>query len=125
METQIINTLITLLVSGAAAWGGAKYALRYLEKTSENLERSINSLREDLKKTVSIDMCKDSKTVCRAEKTLLNGDITSKIDKLSKDVIEQNRRREDAKDDNTKLYFDIGNKLTRLEARLETLLDQK
>lgn len=125
METQILNILITLSVSGAAAWGGAKYALRYLEKTSETLERAINDMRDDLKKTVTIDMCKDSKSLCRAEKSLASNDITGKIDKLSKDVLEQNRRREDAKDENTKLYFEIGNKLTRLEARLETLLDQK
>lgn len=125
MEPQIMQTVITLAVSSISAWGGAKYALRYLEKTSDKLEKDMDIMRCEMKKVISIEHCRDSKLACRADKSNSVAEIFQKIEALRAEVIEQNRRREDAKDENTKLYFEIANKLTRLEARLENILESK
>lgn len=124
-HNQLLQLILTFIMSGASAWGGAKYAIRYLEKTTDEHAKDINAIRCDIKKMVSQDSCKDSKLNCRADKTVSVKEIMDKIDRLSVDVIEQNRRREDAKDDNQRLYMEISNKLARLEARLEALIDSK
>lgn len=124
MDIQIIQTVVTLVASSASAWGGAKYALRYLEKTSDKLEKDMDSMRVEMRKVITIDHCKESKIACRADKSNSVADIFAKIDSLRAEVIEQNRRREDAKDENTKLYFEIANKLARLEARIESLMER-
>jgi outer membrane murein-binding lipoprotein Lpp len=124
MDVQVIQTIVTLVASSASAWGGAKYALRYLEKTSDKLEKDMDSMRVEMRKVITIDHCKESKIACRADKSNSVSDIFAKIDSLRAEVIEQNRRREDAKDENTKLYFEIANKLARLEARIESLMER-
>ena len=124
-QNQVFQLILTLLMSGASAWGGAKYAIRYLEKTTDAHAKDISSIRCDIKKMVSQETCKDSKVNCRADKQISVKEIFDKIDRLSVEVIEQNRRREDAKDDNQKLYVEISNKLARLEARLEAIIDAK
>jgi hypothetical protein len=122
-HSQILQLLLTFTLSGASAWGGAKYAIKYLEKTSDKHEGIIRQLQCDFKKLITIDQCKDSKINCRADKVSSVKDILDKIEKLSDEVIEQNRRREDSKDDNTKLYMEISARLARLEARIETVME--
>jgi len=124
MDAQLIQTFVTLIASSFSAWGGAKYALRYLEKTSDKLEKDMDLVRSELRKVTTVDQCKESKMACRADKSTSVSEIFTKIEALRADVIEQNRRREDAKDENTKLYFEIANKLARLEARIESLMER-
>ena len=122
-HNQLFQLLITLVMSGASAWGGAKYAIKYLEKTAEKHDTAISALQCDLKKFATIESCKESKVNCRTDKALSVKDIFDKIDRLSEEVIEQNRRREDAKDENSKVYLEISSKLARLEARIESLME--
>lgn len=124
LDIQIIQTIVTLVASSASAWGGAKYALRYLEKTSDKLEKDMDTMRVEMRKVITVDHCKDSKIACRADKTNSVAEISTKIESLRGEVIEQNRRREDAKDENSKLYLEISNKLARLEARIESLMER-
>lgn len=125
MEAQIVNLLISLAISGATVYGGTKYAIAHLEKSSDKLEGDINGIRCELKKCATHDSCKENKLACRAERSVSMTDVLAKIEALRNEVIEQNRRREDAKDENTKLYYDIANKLTRLEARLESVIEAR
>lgn len=122
-HNQILHLLVTFALSGASAWGGAKYAIKYLEKTADKHDKIINQLQCDFKKVITIEHCKDSKVNCRADKAVAVKDILDKIEKLSDDVIDQNRRREDSKDDNTKLYMEISERLARLEARLDAVMN--
>lgn len=112
------------MVSGASAVGGVKYAMRYFEKTMDKHDRIINQIQCDMKKYATMDGCKDSKINCRADKMVSVKDIMDKIDKLSDDVIDQNRRREDAKDENQRLYSEINARLARLEARIEAMMER-
>lgn len=123
-HSQILQILLTLALSGTSAWGGAKYAIRYLEKTTEKHDKMLSQIQCELKKVPTMDQCKESKVNCRADKVVAIKDILEKIDKLSDDVVEYNRRREDAKDDNTRLYTDISNRLARLEAKLESVMEK-
>lgn len=122
-HSQVIQLLITFVLSGASAWGGAKYAIKYLERTADKHDGIIRQIQCDMKKVTTLEQCKDSKINCRADKLSSVKDILDKIEKLSDDVIEQNRRREDSKDDNTKLYMEISARLARLEARIESVME--
>lgn len=124
-HSQLFQFLIAFVVAAASSWGGAKYAIKYLEKTNEKLSKSIDSIRCEMTKFATIDQCRESKVNCRVDKSESVKDIMVKIDKLSKDIIDQNRRREDAKDENQKIYLEITNKLSRLEARIETLMEAR
>ena len=124
-HSQLFNFIFPVLISAASAWGGAKYALKYLEKTTDKLSRAIDTMRCDMQKFATIDQCRESKINCRADKTANIKEITDKIDKLSRDVIDQNRRREDAKDENQKIYLEITTKLARLEAKIEALMEAR
>lgn len=121
LENQLIQILIPVACSALSAIGGVKYSIRYFEKTSDRHDKVLNQLQCDMKKFTTQDQCKDSKINCRADKAKSIEDIMDKIDSLAKDVIEQNRRREDAKDENSKVYLDIATKLTRLEGKIESL----
>lgn len=122
-HAQLLQAILSILLSGVSAIGGVKYAIKYFEKTADRHDKIINQLLCDMKKFTTHSDCKDSKIACRLDKSTSVADIMSKIDSLAKEVIEQNRRREDTKDENSKMYFDIAQKLTRLEARLEVFLD--
>lgn len=122
-HNQLFQLLITFVMSGASAWGGAKYALRYLEKTTDKHDKAIQAMQCGMQKLVSLEHCKDSKVNCKADTVVRITELLSKIDKLSVDILDQNRRREDSKDENQKVYLDISNKLTRLETKVESLLE--
>lgn len=124
-HSQILQVLVAFVISAASAWGGAKYAIKYLEKTTDNLTKTIQTLQCDMKNYTRIESCRDSKVNCRADKTANIKEITDKIDKLASDVLDQNRRREDTKDENQKMYLEITNKLARLEAKIESLMEAK
>lgn len=124
-HSQIFQIIIAFIVSAASAWGGAKYALKYLEKTTDCLTKTVEALQSEIKKCATVDQCRDSKINCRADKLANVKELTDKIDRLANDVLDQNRRREDAKDDNQRIYLEITNKLARLEARLEALLEAR
>lgn len=123
-HNQIIQIILSVLFSGCSAIGGVKYAMRYFEKTSDKHDKQIGQIQCDMKKYATIEQCRDSKINCRADKAVSIKDIMDKIDKLSDDVIDQNRRREDAKDDNQRLYSEINARLARLEARIEAMMDR-
>lgn len=121
----ILQIAISFLVSGASAIGGVRYAIRTIEKRLDHQDTSISKIQCDLAtKYATIDVCRDTKAGCKSDKIIATKEITDKIDRLSVDIIEQNRRREDAKDDNQRLYAEINAKLARLEARLEGILEK-
>lgn len=124
-HSQLFNLVFPIIISAASAWGGAKYALKYLENTTDKLSRAIDTMRCDMQRFVTLDQCRDSKVNCRADKAANVKELTDKIDKLTRDVLDQNRRREDAKDENQKIYLEITTKLARLEAKIESLMEAK
>lgn len=124
-HSQLLQILLAFVISAASAWGGAKYAIKYLEKTTDNLTRTIQTIQCDMRNYARIEQCRDSKINCKTDKVANIKEITDKIDKLSMEVIDQNRRREDAKDENQRLYSEINARLARLEARIESLMETK
>lgn len=124
-HNQFYQIILAFVISAASAWGGARYAIKYLEKTTDNLTKTIHAIQCDMKNYARIDHCRESKINCKADKVSNIKEITDKIDKLSREVIDQNRRREDTKDENQKIYLEITTKLARLEAKIESLMEAR
>lgn len=124
-HSQLFNLILAFIVAAASSWGGAKYAIKYLEKTNDKLSKSIDNIRCEMSKFATVEQCRDSKINCRADKSSSVKDIMAKIDQLAKDVLDQNRRREDAKDETQKIYLEITTKLARLEAKIESLMEAR
>lgn len=109
---QILQIVFTLALSGATAWGGAKYALRSHEKM-------ITELQKDIKKMVPFDFCRNERVDCKDDRKTISLELSARFKELSAQIISSEERRHEATNQNQRLYSEILGKLTALETKLD------
>lgn len=114
-------TILTMVASCGAAWGGAKYALSSHETRLKDHDAKFGKIEEQLHMKVSILDCRDERGDCRGDRESVSCELNRKIDRIFTAIEEQEKKREAGKDAYMNMFRDLAIQI----AELQTVLNER
>jgi hypothetical protein len=115
LELTISHGIFALLLSAAASWGGAKFALTAQEKKLTKHDADIEKLREDMGDLVLVSECKDKQVICSQFHHDYGAGVSAKLDLLFKKIDELESKREAQKDERNKIISNLATQIAVLD----------
>lgn len=114
-------TILTIVASCGAAWGGAKYALASHEMRIKEHDDQFKKMMEELQKKVSLSDCRSERGECRLDRESVACELNRKIDRIFTAIEDQERKRETGKDAYQAMFSNLAVQI----AELKTVLDER
>ncbi len=109
--------IVTTIASLAAAWGGARYALK-------SHEARIKSLEDKSSGFVSQDFCRREQGDCKSIRDDLHCELSRQIANVNQKLDEMERKREATKDNNALVFQEIARQMAALDAKLNLVYER-